>query len=80
MEPDSCGSVRNKFAALNMRAKETDCKSVAAKIRDCCCRTAASNRGYCCKTAANAAAARTSGRCWNYWGDCCWSWAPRPDR
>jgi hypothetical protein len=60
MEPDSCGSARNTFAALSSSAWVVDCKSAAANYRGCCCRTAyrvasAVARGRCCRWARKAA-------------------------
>ena len=71
MEPDSCGSVRNTSGAPSSNELAGDCKSAAAKSRDCCCRPvthAASaavhtnahyskSRDCCCRTANHAASA-----------------------
>ncbi len=54
-ELDSCGSVRNKFAAPSMTA--------ATNSRGCCCCRSA-------HYVASVVAARKSGCCWNSWGDC----------
>src|SRR5882762_7845688 len=62
-EPDSCGSVRNKFAALNKSLKEADCKNAAANNHDCCCK-----RAY---PVASAVAARRNARHWKKLADYC---------
>src|SRR5712691_7524028 len=62
-ELDSCGSVRNKFAALNKSLKEEDCKNAAANCRDCCYKPAYSVE--------SAVAARRNVRHWKKLADCC---------
>src|SRR6266404_3820755 len=89
--PDSCGSVRNKFAAPSTRARTADCKSAAANScgyycwKACCYRSAAAAancRG--CRNSArfrqSAAAARTNARCSKSLGDCCCSLAQKAAR
>jgi hypothetical protein len=62
MEPGSCGSERNKFAAPSTNGWAADCTSVVAD-----CKSAAANcRGCCRRTACcyrSAAAVRKSARC-----------------
>jgi hypothetical protein len=70
-ELDSCGSVRNKFAAPSMRVRTEDYKSAAAtNSRGCCC----------CRSAhyvASVAAARRNARCWKSLAGCCYSLASK---
>src|SRR5216684_6065774 len=60
-ELNSCGSVRNKSAAPSTSEWAADCKSAAARNRDC-------RRTACCYMPV--AEARKRGRCWKSLGGC----------
>jgi len=87
--PDSCGSVRNKFAAPSTRARTADCKSAAANScgyycwKACCYRSAAAAancRG--CRNSARFARAlrrlRTNARCSKSLAIAVVAWRRRP--